>query len=75
VKDVLTVGDLARLLGQPVHRIQYLLKSRGIQAAARAGNLRVFDDSVLPLLRRALIDADSRSSKFEAPVKKRGVRP
>lgn len=37
-----TVGEIARRLHVPVHRVEYLLKSRRREPAAKAGNLRVF---------------------------------
>ena len=46
-KKLLTVGELARQLGVPIHKVEYLLGSRKIKPTGRAGNLRVFDKSVL----------------------------
>jgi hypothetical protein len=40
-----TVGEIARRLGQPVHRVEYLIKARGIQPCGRAGNCRVFSEA------------------------------
>ncbi len=40
-----TVGEIARRLGEPLHRIEYVIRSRNIQPAARAGNARIFSDS------------------------------
>src|SRR5262245_58897155 len=37
-----TVGEIARRLGQPVHRVEYVIRSRHIRPASRAGNCRVF---------------------------------
>jgi DNA-binding transcriptional MerR regulator len=37
-----TVGEIARRLGQPVHRIEYVVRSRQIHPGGRAGNCRVF---------------------------------
>jgi DNA-binding transcriptional MerR regulator len=39
-----TVGEIARRLGQPVHRVEYVLRSRHIQPGGRAGNCRVFTE-------------------------------
>jgi hypothetical protein len=38
----LTIGAIAHALGEPVHRIQYAIKTRGIEPEAMAGNLRIF---------------------------------
>jgi hypothetical protein len=59
----LTVGAIAARLEQPIHRIQYLIHSRGLRPVGRAGNLRVFDESALTALRQAAAEADLRSGK------------
>jgi DNA-binding transcriptional MerR regulator len=46
----LTVGEIARRLGWPLHKVDYLIRSRGIKPRIRAGNLRVFPESVLERL-------------------------
>jgi hypothetical protein len=37
-----TVGEIARRLGEPVHRVEYVIRSRKIRPATRAGNYRLF---------------------------------
>ncbi|MCU0918697.1 MAG: hypothetical protein MUC88_29690 [Planctomycetes bacterium] len=37
-----TVGEIARRLGEPVHRVEYVIRSREIQPLSLAGNARVF---------------------------------
>ena len=54
IKRALTVGEISRQLGSPIHRIEYLIRSRKIQPIERAGNLRVFSDKVLQILRNEL---------------------
>ena len=39
-----TVGVIARRFNEPVHRITYIIESRGIQPISVAGNSRVFDE-------------------------------
>ena len=39
-----TVGVIAERLQKPIHRIEYVIRARGIQPAAVAGNCRVFTD-------------------------------
>ena len=46
-QPLLTVGEIARRLGQPVHRIEYIILSRKIQPAGWAGHAGVFADSDL----------------------------
>lgn len=40
-----SVGTLARLFDVPVSRIQYIVRSRDIQPAGIAGNVRLFDEA------------------------------
>jgi hypothetical protein len=37
-----TIGEIARRLGQPVHRIEYVIRARRIRPCGWAGNARVF---------------------------------
>lgn len=43
--SVPTVGEIARRLGVPVHKVEYLIRARGIVPMAWAGNARVFAES------------------------------
>lgn len=49
-ESLLTVGELARRLGRPVHAIEYLIRSRGIKPCGRAGNARVFSQADLQFI-------------------------
>ena len=40
-----TIGEIARRLAEPVHRVEYIIKSRDIQPVGRAGNARVFAET------------------------------
>jgi DNA-binding transcriptional MerR regulator len=40
-----TVGEIARRLGVPVHRVVYVIESRGIRPAGRAGTARIFSEA------------------------------
>ena len=42
-----TVGEIARRLGLPIHRVEYVIKSRSIHPEGRAGNARVFSDAAV----------------------------
>lgn len=44
-ESLLTVGELARRLGRPVHAIEYLIRSRRIEPCGWAGNARVFSEA------------------------------
>ena len=47
----LTIGEIAKRLDWPVHRVDYLIGSRGIEPMLRAGNLRVFGETIIDRLR------------------------
>ena len=51
---LLTLGVIAERAHVPLHRVEYFLRSRGIKERSRAGNLRVFDDDVVDLVRKEL---------------------
>jgi len=58
-----TPGLIARELGEPLHRIQYLLRTRNhIRPSARAGNVRLFDREAVSQLRHELNAIDARRS-------------
>ena len=40
-----TVGEIARRLDEPLHRVEYVIRSRRIDEAGRAGNARVFSEA------------------------------
>ena len=44
---LLTVGEIARRLDTKVHRIEYIIRSRNIEATGWAGHARVFTDATL----------------------------
>jgi len=65
VPSCLTVGEIARRLGCPLHRVEYLIRSRHIRPASRAGLLRVFSPEDM---RRIASDLNRMDSKREACV-------
>ena len=40
-----TVGEISRRLGEPLHRIEYIIRARTIQPASRAGHVRIFTEA------------------------------
>ncbi len=40
-----TVGEIARRLGVPLHRVEYVIRARRIEPTGRAGNVRIFTDA------------------------------
>lgn len=43
--SVPTVGEIGRRLGVPVHKVEYVIRARGIVPVAWAGNARVFSET------------------------------
>jgi DNA-binding transcriptional MerR regulator len=50
VPSLLTVGEIARRLDQSIHRIEYVIRSRGITPTGWAGNARVFTEADVALI-------------------------
>ena len=50
----LTVGEISRRIGCPIHRVEYLLRSRNIKPVFRAGNARVFSETTLEFLQNEI---------------------
>ena len=42
IPAVPTVGEIARRVGKPLHRVEYVIRARQIRPIGRAGNARVF---------------------------------
>lgn len=60
--QLITPGVIARQLGEPLHRVTYLLRTRShIRPAARAGRLRLFDHAAVACLRHEVNSIDARS--------------
>jgi hypothetical protein len=56
-----TPGVVARELGEPLHRVLHVLRSRAhIQPAARAGRLRLYDRDAVAAIRHELHAIDAR---------------
>lgn len=56
-----TPGVIATALGEPLHRIVYVLRTRPhIRPAATAGRLRLYDAEAVAMIRQALNGIDAR---------------
>jgi hypothetical protein len=47
----LTVGEIGRRLSEPVHRIEYVIRSRNVKPVSVAGAARVFSEHDLSFIR------------------------
>ena len=67
---LLTVGEIARRLDTKVHRIEYIIRSRHIEATGWAGHARVFSqanlDNIASELRRMDETRTNQSTRKEA---------
>lgn len=56
-----TAGTIARHLGVPIYRVEYVLTTRPhIQPAAYAGNTRLFDRAAIAMVRHELNAIEAR---------------
>jgi hypothetical protein len=68
----LTIGAIARELGEPIHRVQYAVKTRGITPEAVAGNIRVFPPETVERVADILRAIDRQQSRHEAAGREGG---
>ena len=58
---LMTPAEIAKGLGIPLHRVEYILRSRPrIQPRALAGNARCFDDAAVAAVRHEVNAIDAR---------------
>jgi DNA-binding transcriptional MerR regulator len=50
----LTIGEIARRLGAPIHCVEYIISSRGLKATLRAGHIRVFSEADVTYIEQVL---------------------
>ena len=55
-----TVGEIARRLGESLHRIEYVIRSRNIRPAGRAGHVRIFAEAEVAHIADELRRIDAR---------------
>ena len=58
----LTVGVMAEKLGVAIHRVQWILKTRGIRERSKAGILRVYDHAAFERVKKELAMPRRRAS-------------
>ncbi len=49
-----TVGEIARRLTKPLHRVEYVIRARGIEPLVIDGNSRVFSDEAVVRIKKEL---------------------
>lgn len=45
--QVVSLGDIARRLGEPIHRIDYVVRTRNIVPALRVGGRRFYSEATV----------------------------
>ena len=58
-----TIGEIARRLGEPIHRIEYVIRARGIRPTGWAGNARVFPDEAVEAIAMELHRIDAAKGR------------
>ncbi len=58
-----TTGRVALILNVPKHRIEYIIRTRGIKPRAVAGVARCFDDEAIARIRYEINLIDARRAK------------
>ena len=56
----ITIGEIARRLNVPIHRVEYTVRSRNIQPISTAGNLRIFDVAAIDHVAAILLEMDKK---------------
>lgn len=54
-EKALTVGEIARRLKVPIHRVEYIIRARQVEPMVRAGICRVFTESDFDRIAHALL--------------------
>lgn len=58
--NLASVGDIGRKLNVPAHRVDYVIKSRGVRPVARIGGWRVFDRDGAERITRGVAEIERR---------------
>jgi hypothetical protein len=61
-----TVGEIARRLGESLHRIEYVIRSRNIRPISWAGHVRIFAEADVAYIADELHLIDARQQDEDA---------
>ncbi len=62
MRALLTIGDLANLLGVSIHRLKYAIEQYKIEPTRRVGIIRVWSEDKVPLIENALARIAAKKS-------------
>ena len=65
ISSLPTVGEIARRLGVPLHRVEYVILSRNLRPSGRAGNARVFTEADVAHIASELRRIDEQKGVIE----------
>ncbi len=58
-----TVGEIAKRIGQPIYRVQHIIRSRQIQHVLRVGVFRLFDEEAVSRIATEIQSVDRRKTR------------
>lgn len=58
-----TIGEIARRLSEPVHRVEYVIRARRIRPCGWAGNARVFPEDAVEAIAAELRRIDATKTR------------
>ena len=61
-----TIGDVVRLTGEELHRVEYAIRSRRIQPVRRVGNVDLYDAAGVEQIRTALTEIQQSNARRAA---------
>lgn len=65
-ETLLTVEEIARRLGKPLHRVEYVIRTRNLRPTGWAGHARVFHDADLTWVAAELARIDQERGESQA---------
>jgi hypothetical protein len=63
-----TIGEIARRLGEPAHRVEYVIRARGITPCGWAGHARVFSEDAVKAIAAELRRIDTAKPRDQVPA-------
>ena len=61
-----TIGEISRRTGEPIHRVEYIIRARGLEPVGWAGNARIYSECDVTYIRSELRRIDEERSGAHA---------
>lgn len=68
LKRFLSIGEIADMLDEPIHRIRYVVERRAIPCEGRLGHARMFAPEAVRRIRHELAEIERRRAPALAPA-------